>query len=185
MTFFDCNGRALDDRRIEELANHRGISLRTGCFCNPGAGEVAHGLGPEIMRSFFASENALSFQELRREMQRALRPRRERGARVRRHRVQLRGRRRIHPLCRAPARSHGRGSRRGRGDRSAVLDRPRFGLKAEREGQAIRSTSRSPKRSARTCSRAGCVRATRCRPSARWPNSGSARPARCSRPTRN
>ena len=69
MTFYDCNGRALDDRRIEELANHRGISLRTGCFCNPGAGEVAHGLGPDIMRSFFASSTALSFQELRREMQ--------------------------------------------------------------------------------------------------------------------
>jgi molybdenum cofactor sulfurtransferase len=69
MTFFDCNGRALDDRRIEELANHRGISVRTGCFCNPGAGEVAHGLGPDIMRSFFTSSKALSFQELRREMQ--------------------------------------------------------------------------------------------------------------------
>jgi selenocysteine lyase/cysteine desulfurase len=69
MTFFDCEGRALDDRRIEELANHRGISIRTGCFCNPGAGEIAHGLGPEIMRSFFTSSTALSFQELRREMQ--------------------------------------------------------------------------------------------------------------------
>lgn len=69
MTFYDCNGHALDDRRIEELANHQGISLRTGCFCNPGAGEIAHGLGPEIMRSFFTSASALSFQELRREMQ--------------------------------------------------------------------------------------------------------------------
>lgn len=69
MTFYDCNGRALDDRRIEELANHRGISLRTGCFCNPGAGEIAHGLGPDIMRSFFAASTAMSFQELRREMQ--------------------------------------------------------------------------------------------------------------------
>jgi selenocysteine lyase/cysteine desulfurase len=68
MSFYDCDGRAIDDRRIEELANHRGISLRTGCFCNPGAGEVAHGLGPEIMRSFFDRADALSFQELRREM---------------------------------------------------------------------------------------------------------------------
>jgi selenocysteine lyase/cysteine desulfurase len=69
MTFYDSDGRALDDRRIEELANHRSISIRTGCFCNPGAGEVAHGLTPEIMRSFFASTTALSFQELRRAMQ--------------------------------------------------------------------------------------------------------------------
>jgi selenocysteine lyase/cysteine desulfurase len=69
MSFFDSEGRAVDDRRIEELANHRGISLRTGCFCNPGAGEVAHGLGPDIMQSFFARQDPLSFQELRREMQ--------------------------------------------------------------------------------------------------------------------
>jgi selenocysteine lyase/cysteine desulfurase len=26
------------------LANHEGISLRTGCFCNPGVGEIAEGL---------------------------------------------------------------------------------------------------------------------------------------------
>ena len=72
MTFYDCDGRALDDRRIEELANHRGISLRTGCFCNPGAGEIAHGLTPNIMRSFFPHRRRrphASFQDLRREMQ--------------------------------------------------------------------------------------------------------------------
>ena len=28
-------------RRIEELAGADGISVRTGCFCNPGAGEIA------------------------------------------------------------------------------------------------------------------------------------------------
>ena len=78
VTFFDCNGRAIDDGRIEQLANWERISLRTGCFCNPGAGEVAHGLTPEIMRSFFADGargakrshggEPISFQELRREM---------------------------------------------------------------------------------------------------------------------
>jgi hypothetical protein len=30
----------LDYRRIEEPANKKGISLRTDCFCNPGAGEA-------------------------------------------------------------------------------------------------------------------------------------------------
>ncbi len=68
MTFYDRDGQAVDDRRIEELANHERISIRTGCFCNPGAGEVAHGLGPDIMRTFFALEKPLSFQELRQEM---------------------------------------------------------------------------------------------------------------------
>ena len=66
-SFFDPKGKQLDDGRIEELANHAGISLRTGCFCNPGAGEVAHGLTPEVMHHFFRGQ-VMSFQELRQEM---------------------------------------------------------------------------------------------------------------------
>jgi len=42
--FFDKDGHALDHRSIEREANKVNISLRTGCFCNPGAGEVALGL---------------------------------------------------------------------------------------------------------------------------------------------
>jgi selenocysteine lyase/cysteine desulfurase len=44
MNFYDPEGHLLDYRRIEELASSRRISLRTGCFCNPGAGETAEGL---------------------------------------------------------------------------------------------------------------------------------------------
>ena len=64
----DPDGRAVDDRRVEELANQVGISLRTGCFCNPGAGEVAHGLGAEEMRQWFERGEAVSFLELRRRL---------------------------------------------------------------------------------------------------------------------
>jgi selenocysteine lyase/cysteine desulfurase len=49
LNFYDPAGRLLDYRRIEELANGEGISLRTGCFCNPGAGEIAEGLTAEDM----------------------------------------------------------------------------------------------------------------------------------------
>jgi len=42
--FYDPDGHLLDYRRVEELANQQRISLRTGCFCNPGAGEMAEGL---------------------------------------------------------------------------------------------------------------------------------------------
>lgn len=49
LNFYDPVGRLLDYRRIEELANNEGISLRTGCFCNPGAGEIAEELTPEDM----------------------------------------------------------------------------------------------------------------------------------------
>jgi molybdenum cofactor sulfurtransferase len=44
VNFFDKDGKAIDHRFIESEANKVNISLRTGCFCNPGAGEVALGL---------------------------------------------------------------------------------------------------------------------------------------------
>jgi selenocysteine lyase/cysteine desulfurase len=49
MNLYDPEGHLVDYRRVEELANERHISLRTGCFCNPGAGEVAEGLTAEDM----------------------------------------------------------------------------------------------------------------------------------------
>ncbi|MFN9298180.1 MAG: aminotransferase class V-fold PLP-dependent enzyme [Acidobacteriota bacterium] len=44
---YDPFGARIDYRRIEELAGLTGISLRTGCFCNPGANEAAEGLTDE------------------------------------------------------------------------------------------------------------------------------------------
>jgi selenocysteine lyase/cysteine desulfurase len=44
MNFYDPDGHLLDYRRVEELAGEQGISLRTGCFCNPGPGETAEGI---------------------------------------------------------------------------------------------------------------------------------------------
>ncbi len=46
---YDPDGHLLNYSRVEELANLRRISLRTGCFCNPGAGEMAEGLTEEDM----------------------------------------------------------------------------------------------------------------------------------------
>jgi selenocysteine lyase/cysteine desulfurase len=50
MNFYDPEGRLVDYRRVEELATGQRISVRTGCFCNPGAGEAAEGLTEEDMR---------------------------------------------------------------------------------------------------------------------------------------
>jgi selenocysteine lyase/cysteine desulfurase len=44
LNFYDPDGHLLDYRRVEEMATDLNISLRTGCFCNPGAGETAEGL---------------------------------------------------------------------------------------------------------------------------------------------
>ena len=61
----DRNGQPIDDLRVEQLANRGGISLRTGCFCNPGASEAAHRLGPEHMRQWFGRAEPVSYPELR------------------------------------------------------------------------------------------------------------------------
>ena len=50
LNFHDPSGFLVDYRRIEELAALQKISLRTGCFCNPGAGESAEDLTEDDMR---------------------------------------------------------------------------------------------------------------------------------------
>lgn len=49
LNFYDPQGHLLDYRRVEELASEERISLRTGCFCNPGSSEMAEGLTEEDM----------------------------------------------------------------------------------------------------------------------------------------
>lgn len=44
MNFYDPAGEVISHLRIQAEANNAAISLRTGCFCNPGGGEIALGL---------------------------------------------------------------------------------------------------------------------------------------------
>jgi len=44
VNFYDKDDQPLDHRFIEQQANEVNIYLRTGCFCNSGAGEVALGI---------------------------------------------------------------------------------------------------------------------------------------------
>jgi selenocysteine lyase/cysteine desulfurase len=41
MNFYDAQDRVVDHLEIEQAASRANISLRTGCFCNPGGGETA------------------------------------------------------------------------------------------------------------------------------------------------
>jgi molybdenum cofactor sulfurtransferase len=50
---------------VEELACQERISLRTGCFCNPGAAEVALGLTAEQMRPWFGRAEPVAQEEFR------------------------------------------------------------------------------------------------------------------------
>ena len=66
--FVDASGRVIDHRFVEECANKENISLRTGCFCNPGAGEVALGISPNELKACFtrpSHENHLTIDEFR------------------------------------------------------------------------------------------------------------------------
>jgi selenocysteine lyase/cysteine desulfurase len=56
--FYDPGGRPIDHRDVEQRANAASISLRTGCFCNPGGGEIALGItGTELSSCFRQPEH--------------------------------------------------------------------------------------------------------------------------------
>ena len=57
----DPEGRRLDYRKVEALANRENISLRTGCFCNPGTGEIVHNLTRDEMAQAFNRTEPMSF----------------------------------------------------------------------------------------------------------------------------
>jgi molybdenum cofactor sulfurtransferase len=62
----DAAGGVIDHQVVESRAAHRGISLRTGCFCNPGAGELAMGLTREDLEPCFVGGQRMSYDDLRR-----------------------------------------------------------------------------------------------------------------------
>jgi molybdenum cofactor sulfurtransferase len=47
--FLRPDGRLVDVRIVDGRAAEHGVSLRTGCFCNPGAAELAFGVPPEVL----------------------------------------------------------------------------------------------------------------------------------------
>jgi molybdenum cofactor sulfurtransferase len=51
--FLHPDGREVDERLVDLVAAAHDISLRTGCFCNPGAGEVAFSISKERLAQRF------------------------------------------------------------------------------------------------------------------------------------
>jgi selenocysteine lyase/cysteine desulfurase len=64
MNFFDKDGNKLPFFEVEKQANERKISLRTGCFCNPGIDELNSHLSPETLGKYFTSRDAKSSKEI-------------------------------------------------------------------------------------------------------------------------
>jgi molybdenum cofactor sulfurtransferase len=55
LNFFDADGQLYPFEKIQQLSNAAMISLRTGCFCNPGIDEVIHNLAAEDVENYFTS----------------------------------------------------------------------------------------------------------------------------------
>ena len=47
--FLHPDGRIVDERYVDRVASRHNVSLRTGCFCNPGAGEIAFTISRETL----------------------------------------------------------------------------------------------------------------------------------------
>jgi selenocysteine lyase/cysteine desulfurase len=66
-SLYDPEGQFIDHRLVEFHANRVNISLRTGCFCNPGGGELALGISSEELSACFTrTQERLTLDEFRR-----------------------------------------------------------------------------------------------------------------------
>ncbi len=63
MNFLDPAGALIDSKRVECQANMAGISLRSGCHCNPGVREVVLGLSTEEMAAAFKDKDRSRYEE--------------------------------------------------------------------------------------------------------------------------
>ncbi|MBA80164.1 MULTISPECIES: aminotransferase class V-fold PLP-dependent enzyme [unclassified Leeuwenhoekiella] len=64
MNFYDERGRTLPFEEVEQKANACNISLRTGCFCNPGIDEINNDLSSEELGEFFSSNLHGGYREI-------------------------------------------------------------------------------------------------------------------------
>ena len=59
--FLDPEGNIIDERIVEKYANKKNISLRTGCFCNPGSGEIVFRLEKKKLAAVFNKERPVDY----------------------------------------------------------------------------------------------------------------------------
>lgn len=64
MNFFDQDGDMYDFFEIEQRANVKNISLRTGCFCNPGIDETNHAFEEAELKDYFRTSGAKNYFDL-------------------------------------------------------------------------------------------------------------------------
>lgn len=57
LNFFDCQGQQYPFQDIEQRANAINISLRTGCFCNPGIDELNNDIPVDQLQHYFTGRD--------------------------------------------------------------------------------------------------------------------------------
>ncbi|MBV9279324.1 MAG: aminotransferase class V-fold PLP-dependent enzyme [Chloroflexi bacterium] len=62
--FLTPEGETIDDRIIGRRLGQFNLSVRTGCLCNPGAGEVALAIDEETLKGAFFGEEERTFDQL-------------------------------------------------------------------------------------------------------------------------
>ncbi len=64
MNFFDNHGEVYPIGQIENMANKNMISIRTGCFCNPGIDEINNCITTEEISKYFISRDKGDYFEM-------------------------------------------------------------------------------------------------------------------------
>jgi selenocysteine lyase/cysteine desulfurase len=65
MTFINPDGSLIPFEEIDLLINNRNISIRTGCFCNPGIDEVNSCLSTTELEAFFSSRENGDYNDMK------------------------------------------------------------------------------------------------------------------------
>lgn len=65
MRFMDLNGNPYPFEDIEQMTNAYGISIRSGCFCNPGLDEINSGLTAGDISSYFLGRSDVQYDDMK------------------------------------------------------------------------------------------------------------------------
>lgn len=69
MNFYDYEGKLFDRAYIEHEASKINISIRTGCFCNPGSVETINCFTHATFQKYFPSDHPVTFDEYAKDME--------------------------------------------------------------------------------------------------------------------
>ena len=64
LNLFNEEGKIIPFFEVEKLANQRNISIRTGCFCNPGIDEINHHLQGKMITKYFDSREGGDYDDM-------------------------------------------------------------------------------------------------------------------------